>query len=831
MIFSSAFPSGARKTCLHLARYIIMTSEFSPERNYRLLSRSVLITRPKAAAEAFAERLQKDGMTVYVAPLMEYVPLPADLSPAAECDALVFSSVQAVTMFAQRSDLRHLPVFAVGEVTAHAASMAGFAQIHTSPGDSMSLAGLIRARQKQLDLHKLFHPAGEDTASDLGRMLSGDGLSVKRVTLYKAEFIETIAPDIEQALIEGKISTVTLFSARTAENFVRIMKQPNMKGVSARLEAVCLSQRIAKELRTIKWRAIHVAATPNMNAIIAHLTAGEHAGATLQADPVIAAFGGIRPMAARLNMAPSTVQGWKDRYTIPVAQVDAVLNAAEEDGIHLEAFWRENRKPSNTDGTPVERRRGADRRQTPATFDHRGYVISPNYVGPDRRSGIDRREQHAKRQQERIRKEKVRFMWRTALSGGFITCAIAYVGLFLLMPEYSLLGHLKENPKPAPVKPAPLNPQAVPTTTGSSSFGQSLSHGIEQAGNMAQGASTTAQGMILSGAQSLAQMFANVQQLTGTTAGTAAMQSIMARLKSTMAAAPADRASLNQALEAARQQDPALKSVMGSVQTQDLGAAAMLLALGELRGNLTKQKSFEEDLILLQKFAGDNPEMQASLARLAPYAKTGVLSRERLQQELKRISADIVMAKLRGEDVSVQDKVMGHLSTLVDVQKNGVPVDATKAITAQARQQMDQGDIHGAIATLQQLEGVEAEAAQPWLQQAQNTATANDSTMMIIQGLMSQLTPAGAAQPGMPLGVTDAQSGANGGMDMNALMNGMGAEGGMGAEVPFDPAALGAAMPDIIRNLFGGAGGGGNTAPYVSGGGGNSNSFPMMSPP
>lgn len=796
--------------------------------------RSVLITRPKAAAEAFASRLQQEGLKVYIAPLMEYLPLPADVSGAASANALVFSSVQAVTLFAQRSDVRHLPVFAVGEATAQAATLAGFTTIETSPGDSLSLAGLIRARQEKLQLKKLFHPAGEDTASDLGRMLSGDGMTVKRVTLYKAAFIENIAPEIEQALATGKISTVTLFSARTAQNFVRILKQPHMKNVSATLEAVCLSQRIAKELRGTKWRAIHVSSTPNTNSVIAHLTAREQTGAILQADPVIAAFGGVRPMAARLNLSPATVQGWKDRYTIPPTHLDAVLSAAEEDGIHLETFWREERKPANSDGTPIERRRGADRRQTPATFDHRGYVISPNYIGPDRRSGLDRREQHARRQQELIKKEKVRFLWRSALSGAFITCSISYVGLFLLMPEYAMLG--KAPPKPVVTAPHKIQATKTPVPEGST-FGNSISHGIEKMDNLANNAGAVTQGVILSGAESLAQMFANVQRLTGTTAGTAAMNSIMERLRGTMANAPADRHALNKAIEEARQNDPALKSVLGPVQTEDLGAAAMLLALGELRANISRQQSFEQDLILLQKFAGNDPEMQASLARLAPYAKSGVLSRARLQEELKKVSADIVMAKLRGEDVSVRERVMTHLSGLVQVRKDGeLPADAAQAATLQARELMDKGDIHGAIAVLQQLEGPEAQAAQPWLEHAQGTAMADDTSMMLVQTLMEQLTPAGAgapAVPGMPvdpaagLGV-NMNAGGSGDDTLNNMLGGLLGGGLMGGgengEQQIDPSALGAAIPEILRSLLGGAAGGG--ASTGTGGG----VFPMAPP-
>lgn len=55
------------------------------------------------------------------------------------------------------------------------------------------------------------------------------------------------------------------------------------------------------------------------------------------AEQVVAAFGGIRPMAARLGVAATTIQGWKSRGNIPQNRREAVLEAANADGIDLSA--------------------------------------------------------------------------------------------------------------------------------------------------------------------------------------------------------------------------------------------------------------------------------------------------------------------------------------------------------------------------------------------------------------------------------------------------------------------------------------------------------------
>lgn len=61
------------------------------------------------------------------------------------------------------------------------------------------------------------------------------------------------------------------------------------------------------------------------------------AGPLRDADRVIAAFGGIRPMASQLGIAATTIQGWKSRGHIPEGRRQAVLDAAAAAGVDLTA--------------------------------------------------------------------------------------------------------------------------------------------------------------------------------------------------------------------------------------------------------------------------------------------------------------------------------------------------------------------------------------------------------------------------------------------------------------------------------------------------------------
>jgi hypothetical protein len=55
-------------------------------------------------------------------------------------------------------------------------------------------------------------------------------------------------------------------------------------------------------------------------------------------DRLVERFGGIRPMAAKLDIPVTTVQGWKKRSAIPATRHNDILAAAEQHGISLDGI-------------------------------------------------------------------------------------------------------------------------------------------------------------------------------------------------------------------------------------------------------------------------------------------------------------------------------------------------------------------------------------------------------------------------------------------------------------------------------------------------------------
>jgi len=195
-------------------------------------------------------------------------------------------------------------------------------------------------------------------------------------------------------------------------------------------------------------------------------------------------------------------------------------------------------------------------------------------------------------------------------------------------------------------------------------------------------------------------------------------------------------------LEQAKADNAELAQSMGNVTGRDLSAAAMLLAMTQMRDSMNRAQPFAEDLAVLQQLVGnDDPELTAAINRLAPYAENGILTPEGMSNELRGVTGEIIAGALRGEDVSVQDKIMARLGDILSVQKDGQPVIGIEeqAVVARAQVALDKGDVKAALRELNKLEGDAANAANPVTNQIQGALNADQTISMMMENLIALL--------------------------------------------------------------------------------------------
>jgi uroporphyrinogen-III synthase len=311
----------------------------------------ILVTRPEPEATRFAAQLKDHGIDAVVAPLMAVEATEETLPPLEAVQALVFTSANGVRAYAARNARTDLPAYAVGEATAAAARQAGFASVISAGSDAEGLAALLRGRVDPAK-GKLLHATGVDRVGDLAGVLRARGFDVQQAVLYRAVAAAELPAEARTALESGALAGVALFSPRSAGILLERVAAAGLGAKLATLDAFCLSRAVAAVLEgKAPWRAIRVAARPNAEALIALIRAQrseerkpmneEPVSTPNEAERIIAAFGGIRPMAKALGLAFTTVQGWKERGAIPLKRMAEIRESAARDGIDLEAALAE----------------------------------------------------------------------------------------------------------------------------------------------------------------------------------------------------------------------------------------------------------------------------------------------------------------------------------------------------------------------------------------------------------------------------------------------------------------------------------------------------------
>lgn len=506
----------------------------------------------------------------------------------------------------------------------------------------------------------------------------------------------------------------------------------------------------------------------------------EDLDALKNASVIIERFGGIRPMAAKVGAPVTTVQGWKKRDVIPGARRDDVLKAANENSIDLSdlladaprlagatisslekgvksesAFITPNDNNSDTVKITVEPLLRSQPKPLPASLTPRIDTTHEELMAAI-----------AQGQKKAVRASVWTVIAFSVILGGAAALALWPSAQKIEKHEDQIanlegkvgamdndvqalnegVGFVKD------MVPDDIRDKMAALRTQADAITADVKNAAKQAQDISKGVLATDAGSLsdrlsileaklgdVEGGQAVKDLTTRIRGLEVTMAGQAQLADSVAELSKIVDAIDGQVNQLDDQMAQA-QQTPgsALGQTLEGISDKDLKAAALLIAFSQLRDSLNRNVPFQDDVVLLQKLVGnDDPELQAALTKLAPQAERGgVLTSEGLSEELKGLSGDIVFSSLKGEEVSPTEKAKVRLTQILNVKKDGELVGGTptQKIVSKAQEQLDQGDVQGAIATLNSLEGTAKTKAQPVIDQAQATVLADQ-----IQGMLRQM--------------------------------------------------------------------------------------------
>ena len=189
----------------------------------------IWVTRAQPQADATAARLISLGHEPVVAPVIHTQALPISLADFAGAGALALTSQAAVAALADLVDqLKHLPVFAVGDSTKKAAQQAGFERVYSAQGNVSDLAALIAGNAAPERGPPIAGPIIHASALEPAGNLVGDlikaGYLARRVAVYR-----TIGAALKQ--VPPSVDALMIHSAAAAKAVAGLISADQARGL------------------------------------------------------------------------------------------------------------------------------------------------------------------------------------------------------------------------------------------------------------------------------------------------------------------------------------------------------------------------------------------------------------------------------------------------------------------------------------------------------------------------------------------------------------------------------------------------------------------------
>lgn len=231
----------------------------------------VLLTRPQAGSERTARELEKWGYDVVIEPLLTIRSVSTPPPDFHNVQAVIVTSAHAFDCLDCRmlaaAGLLTQPCFCVGTATAAAARAFGFTLVQHTEGDGAVLAEYV-AGLLDFGAGSLLHLAGREADDKARKVLQASGFAVESWVVYEAAAATQFSPAMLRLLHRGEIDAVPVFSSRTAQILVGLIRQYGLEAGCQSMIALGISNAVQKELEGLSWRRLEAAPHPSEAAVL-----------------------------------------------------------------------------------------------------------------------------------------------------------------------------------------------------------------------------------------------------------------------------------------------------------------------------------------------------------------------------------------------------------------------------------------------------------------------------------------------------------------------------------------------------------------------------------
>ena len=218
---------------------------------------NILITRPLIDTEDLMGKLFSLGHKIIHIPTLQVKPVTNQKCDAKNYDAFIFTSANAIRNLKLLNEDKKKLCFCVGSITEKIVRQKGYANTISAGGNVNALKNIIL--NSDFDKKKkIAYFCGDYISTDLDLDLKREGYLIDKVINYSSEKIVDLNNENEKILNNHPPDIIFVYSKRSAESFVELVKKYTLNGLMTGSRVLCISEKVLNVFKQLGWKKLEV---------------------------------------------------------------------------------------------------------------------------------------------------------------------------------------------------------------------------------------------------------------------------------------------------------------------------------------------------------------------------------------------------------------------------------------------------------------------------------------------------------------------------------------------------------------------------------------------
>ena len=218
---------------------------------------NILITRPLIDAEDLMGKLFSLGHKIIHIPTLQVKPVTNQKCDAKNYDAFIFTSANAIRNLKLLNEDKKKLCFCVGSITEKIVRQKGYSNTISAGGNVNALKNIIL--NSDFDKKKkIAYFCGDYISTDLDSDLKREGYLIDKVINYSSEKIVDLNNENEKILNNHPPDIIFVYSKRSAESFVELVKKYTLNGLMTGSRVLCISEKVLNVFKQLGWKKLEV---------------------------------------------------------------------------------------------------------------------------------------------------------------------------------------------------------------------------------------------------------------------------------------------------------------------------------------------------------------------------------------------------------------------------------------------------------------------------------------------------------------------------------------------------------------------------------------------